>query len=213
STINEPSISYGPTYNLDSDYDCFTKAVSLGLWDYMRKSKSNGFVLSLSGGADSSAVACLVHSMIICAYNEFGDQLNDILKTSCDLSLPIKKRIQHYTRAVLTCVYQRTDNSSAQTEASALLLAKTIGAKFHTIDVQSIVDNYISLSQNIIGREMTWEQDDIALQNIQARSRAPSVWMLANIKGALLLSTSNRSEAAVGYATMDGDTCGGLSPI
>ncbi len=37
--------------------------------------------------------------------------------------------------------------------------------------------------------------------------------MLANLKNAILLSTSNRSEAAVGYATMDGDTCGGLSPI
>ena len=36
---------------------------------------------------------------------------------------------------------------------------------------------------------------------------------MANIQGALLLATSNRSEAAVGYATMDGDTCGGLSPI
>ncbi len=37
--------------------------------------------------------------------------------------------------------------------------------------------------------------------------------MLANLSQALLLATSNRSEAAVGYATMDGDTCGGLSPI
>jgi hypothetical protein len=37
--------------------------------------------------------------------------------------------------------------------------------------------------------------------------------MLANIRNALLLATSNRSEAAVGYATMDGDTSGGLSPI
>ena len=36
--------------------------------------------------------------------------------------------------------------------------------------------------------------------------------MLANLRGALLLATSNRSEAAVGYATMDGDTCGGLAP-
>jgi NAD+ synthase (glutamine-hydrolysing) len=37
--------------------------------------------------------------------------------------------------------------------------------------------------------------------------------MLANVRGALLIATSNRSEAAVGYATMDGDTAGGLSPI
>jgi len=53
----------------------------------------------------------------------------------------------------------------------------------------------------------------LALQNIQARARAPGIWLLANLRGALLLATSNRSEAAVGYATMDGDTCGGLSPI
>jgi NAD+ synthase (glutamine-hydrolysing) len=60
---------------------------------------------------------------------------------------------------------------------------------------------------------LTWETDDLALQNIQARVRGPGIWMLANMKSALLLATSNRSEAAVGYATMDGDTCGGLSPI
>ena len=64
-----------------------------------------------------------------------------------------------------------------------------------------------------MGRQLSWERDDLALQNIQARARGPSVWLLANIRGALLLATSNRSEAAVGYATMDGDTCGGLSPI
>ncbi|HMP07938.1 MAG TPA: NAD(+) synthase, partial [Lacipirellulaceae bacterium] len=54
---------------------------------------------------------------------------------------------------------------------------------------------------------------DVALQNVQARARGPGAWLLANLRGALLLATSNRSEAAVGYATMDGDTCGGLAPI
>ena len=39
------------------------------------------------------------------------------------------------------------------------------------------------------------------------------VWLLANIKGALLLATSNRSEVALGYATMDGDTAGGFAPL
>jgi NAD+ synthase (glutamine-hydrolysing) len=37
--------------------------------------------------------------------------------------------------------------------------------------------------------------------------------MVANVRNALLVATSNRSEAAVGYATMDGDTAGGLAPI
>ena len=75
------------------------------------------------------------------------------------------------------------------------------------------MDAYVSLISDATGRSLTWEDDDVTLQNIQARVRAPSVWMLANMRGALLLSTSNRSEAAVGYATMDGDTAGGLSPI
>ena len=64
-----------------------------------------------------------------------------------------------------------------------------------------------------MGHPLTWQDNDIALQNIQARVRGPGVWLLANLRGALLLTTSNRSEAAVGYATMDGDTCGGLAPI
>ena len=39
-----------------------------------------------------------------------------------------------------------------------------------------------------IQRPLSWHSDDIALQNIQARVRAPSVWLLANVKGALLLA-------------------------
>src|SRR5688500_18288261 len=71
----------------------------------------------------------------------------------------------------------------------------------------------MSMVSTAIGGKLSWETDDIALQNIQARVRAPGVWMLANLKNALLLATSNKSEAAVGYTTMDGDTSGGLSPI
>ena len=65
----------------------------------------------------------------------------------------------------------------------------------------------------VVGRPLDWSRDDLALQNIQARARAPGVWMLANLLGGLLISTSNRSEAAVGYATMDGDTAGGIAPL
>jgi NAD+ synthase (glutamine-hydrolysing) len=64
-----------------------------------------------------------------------------------------------------------------------------------------------------LGRELSWDLDDVALQNIQARARGPAAWLVANVRGAILLATSNRSEAAVGYATMDGDTCGGLAPL
>jgi NAD+ synthase (glutamine-hydrolysing) len=51
------------------------------------------------------------------------------------------------------------------------------------------------------------------MQNIQARTRVPALWMIANVKNALLLTTSNRSESSVGYVTMDGDSSGGLAPL
>jgi NAD+ synthase (glutamine-hydrolysing) len=92
-------------------------------------------------------------------------------------------------------------------------VALGLGATFHLWKIDALVDGYTGMVADTLGRPLDWRTDDIALQNIQARVRAPGVWMLANIEGKLLLATSNRSEAAVGYATMDGDTCGGLSPI
>ena len=75
------------------------------------------------------------------------------------------------------------------------------------------MEAYERLAEEALGRKLTWEQDDIARQNIQARVRSPGVWLLANLEGLLLLTTSNRSEVGVGYTTMDGDTSGGLAPI
>ena len=92
-------------------------------------------------------------------------------------------------------------------------MANAIGARHLEFDVEPLVQGYVGLVSRALGRELDWKRDDLALQNIQARVRAPGAWMLANLNNALLLSTSNRSEAAVGYATMDGDTAGGLSPI
>jgi NAD+ synthase (glutamine-hydrolysing) len=99
------------------------------------------------------------------------------------------------------------------TRISAAALAASIGTQHHEIEIDALVQGYRSLIESTINRPLTWAQDDITLQNVQARVRAPSVWMLANIKNALLLATSNRSEASVGYATMDGDTSGSISPI
>ena len=99
------------------------------------------------------------------------------------------------------------------TDTAATDLASALRAQHIRLDVDPMVESYVAAVSRQIGRELNWESDDIALQNIQARARAPGVWLLANLRNALLLSTSNRSEAAVGYATMDGDTCGGLSPI
>ena len=114
---------------------------------------------------------------------------------------------------LLTCVYQASANSSGTTREAARAVAGAVGARFLEFEIGELVDGFTRMVEGGLGRKMDWGRDDIALQNIQARVRAPGVWMVANLQNALLLATSNRSEAAVGYATMDGDTCGGLSPI
>jgi NAD+ synthase (glutamine-hydrolysing) len=187
------------------------QAVSLGLFDYLRKSKAKGFVLSLSGGADSSICAVLVAEMVKRASTELG------WKRFCDmLSLNEKEIESDWRKAVgklLTCAYQGTKNSSAQTLQAAKELADSIGAEFHQWLIDEEVNSYTEKIEHVIGRELTWQTDDISLQNIQARTRSPIIWMLANVKRAVLLTTSNRSEGDVGYATMDGDTSGSLAPI
>ena len=186
----------------------FMRAITLALFDYLRKSHSRGFVLSISGGADSAAAACLVALMVERAVEALG-----LERFADELGLEPRPSVEAWMAQLLCCAYQPTENSSDVTRSAAAGLASALDATFYVLDVQHIVESYEHLIGDAVGRPLTWEEDDITLQNIQARARGPSVWMLANMRGALLLSTSNRSEAAVGYATMDGDTCGGLSPI
>jgi NAD+ synthase (glutamine-hydrolysing) len=187
----------------------FVSCLSLALFDYMRKSKSKGFVLSLSGGADSSTCAVLVAEMVKRALAELGVSYF-AKKINIQLDQINSKDI---VRKLLTCVYQGTINSSVQTEESARELASEIGAEFYTWKIDDEVKSYTAKVENALNRKLDWQTDDIALQNIQARTRSPIIWMLANIKNALLLATSNRSEGDVGYCTMDGDTSGSISPI
>jgi len=204
--ITSQSWEYSPTLKEEE----FTRAVTLGLFDYMRKSRSNGFVISLSGGSDSSAIACLVRLMMELAVNELG--ITRLQQKLPYLTLP-KTTIADMVKTILTCVYQATENSGKVTQQAASTLAQNLGADYLEFKISKLVKGYVNLISEAVGEKLTWKKHDIALQNIQARSRAPSVWLLANMRNALLLATSNRSEAALGYATMDGDTAGSLSPL
>ena len=190
----------------------FAQASALGLFDYMRKSKSKGFVLSLSGGADSSTIAVLVAEMVRRGIKELGIE-RFVEKTGLQLSFASENPEKELVGQLLTTAYQGTKNSSDSTFKSAQSLAESLGAQFYSWTIEEEVNSYTDKIETAIGRKLTWETDDLALQNIQARSRSPIIWLLTNIKNALLLSTSNRSEGDVGYATMDGDTSGSISPI
>jgi NAD+ synthase (glutamine-hydrolysing) len=215
-----PEINYGKNqYQLEhweakgyQKEEEFTRAVALGLFDYLRKSRSNGWVISLSGGADSSAITALCYLALQMAHNELG---LEGLKAKLNYITSIQKAqtLQEVVKLMIINVYQGTENSSDATTHSATSLAESLGTHFLNININGLVEQYKSIIGQALDRELTWETDDIALQNIQARVRAPSAWLLANIHNCLLLATSNRSEASVGYATMDGDTSGSISPI
>jgi NAD+ synthase (glutamine-hydrolysing) len=158
-------------------------------------------------------VACLVALAVRLAAGELS-----VVEAARRLGLPAPDVVaddaaHRLVPATLTCVYQATANSGDVTRSAARGLAEALGATFHEFDIEAIVRGYEAIVSRAIGRPLSWDRDDVALQNIQARVRSPGVWMIANITGALLVATSNRSEAAVGYATMDGDTSGGIAPL
>lgn len=192
-----------------SEYEEFSKAASLALFDYLRKSRNRGFVLSLSGGADSGTLAILVAELVKNGLNELGFEA-----FQRKLNLPLEKGdLRHLVGQLLYTAYQGTVNSSEDTYLSAKEIADSIGANFYAWKIDGEVAAYRQSIETVLGRPLSWKTDDIALQNIQARARSPIIWMLANIQNCLLLATSNRSEGSVGYTTMDGDTSGSISPI
>jgi NAD+ synthase (glutamine-hydrolysing) len=193
----------------EDDFEDFTRAASLGLWDYLRKSGSKGYALSLSGGADSAACAVLVAEMAKRAFSTLGkEKIEEQLGISLGGNRP-----EDLIPELLWCLYQGTKNSSSVTREAAESLAKELNARYFSWEIDELVSGYIQNTEKLLGRNLSWEKDDLALQNIQARTRAPGIWLLANTANFLLLTTSNRSEGNVGYCTMDGDTAGSLAPL
>jgi NAD+ synthase (glutamine-hydrolysing) len=211
----EENVVVRESWELDADnlkYEEFARSVSLGMFDYMRKTGSRGFVNSLSGGCDSTVIVALVRMLCEFAVADLGIEA---VKTRLSYMTEIKDctTARELANVILYNVYQGTVNSSDTTSDAARHCAENIAGHFHRWDVDDLVAGYTGRVETMIGRKLDWTTDDIAMQNIQARVRAPGVWLLANILGAILITTSNRSEGTRGYCTMDGDTAGGLAPL
>lgn len=88
-------------------------------------------------------------------------------------------------------------------------LAENLGIELRTISITRIYHDYLAaLEEHMAGRE-----PDVTEENIQARIRGNIVMAFSNKFGHLVLSTGNKSEMAVGYATLYGDMSGGLAVI
>jgi NAD+ synthase (glutamine-hydrolysing) len=105
-------------------------------------------------------------------------------------------------RERLHCVSMPSRYSSEGTRADARRLAENLGCSFREIEIEGIVEAYHDALAGLEG---------LAAENLQARIRGVLLMALSNTRGWLVVSTGNKSELAVGYATLYGDMVGGFA--
>jgi NAD+ synthase (glutamine-hydrolysing) len=102
-----------------------------------------------------------------------------------------------------------TKFNSAETISDAEKSAKNLGIEFHSIPIEPLLQNY---SQEL-GKVSGWDEKGLAFENLQARIRGVILMSMSNQFGYIVLTTGNKSETSVGYATLYGDTAGGFAVI
>jgi NAD+ synthase (glutamine-hydrolysing) len=99
--------------------------------------------------------------------------------------------------------------SSAHSVSDSEKLAENLGVSYNIVPIQEIFDSFNQSLKNIF----KGKNPDLTEENIQARIRGTLLMAYSNKFGNILLNTSNKSEAAVGYGTLYGDMSGGLSVL
>jgi NAD+ synthase (glutamine-hydrolysing) len=99
--------------------------------------------------------------------------------------------------------------NSPQTISDAQSLAENLGIKLLTIPIGPVLERFDESLRTV----RDWNNSGIAYENLQARIRGCILMSLSNQMGCLVLTTGNKSETAVGYATLYGDTAGGFAVI
>jgi NAD+ synthase (glutamine-hydrolysing) len=158
-------------------YEEVYSALTLGTRDYVRKNGFNKVVIGLSGGIDSSLVACVA-----------ADALGSENVTG--VSMPSRF-------------------TSDMSNDDAAILAANLGINHLRIPIEDVFTAYIeALADTFNGYPQ-----DVTEENIQARIRGNYLMALSNKFGWMVLTTGNKSEMSVGYATLYGDMAGGYAVI
>jgi len=168
-----------------SDEEHLFRALVLGVRDYCRKTGFKKALLGLSGGIDSAVTAAL----------------------ACAALGP-----ENITGVALPGPY-----SSEHSKTDAYELAKRLGMKCITVPIAPMFDGAVStLDPAMVAVEASRlgeKLPDLAEENLQSRLRGTILMALSNRTGAIVLTTGNKSELAVGYCTLYGDMNGGLAVL
>lgn len=106
-----------------------------------------------------------------------------------------------------------TRYSSPGSLTDAAALAKNLGVAHRVIDIDPMFQAYVEQLGPVLDALSAAGPADVTLENIQARVRGATLMAISNRTGALVLTTGNKSELAVGYCTLYGDMVGGLAVI
>ncbi len=99
--------------------------------------------------------------------------------------------------------------NTAETRGDAEKLAENLGIEFHTVPIADTLEAFSKTLETLDG----WDENGLAYENLQARIRGTMMMSYSNQFGWLVLTTGNKSETAVGYCTLYGDTAGGFAVI
>ncbi len=99
--------------------------------------------------------------------------------------------------------------SSEGSVADARAMAEALGIRFEIVPITPVYESFLAALDPVFGGAAR----DVTEENLQARLRGATLMALSNKWNALVLTTGNKSELAVGYCTLYGDMCGGLAVI
>ncbi|CAI6327155.1 unnamed protein product [Periconia digitata] len=226
-----------PTSSLAAQLHAPEEEIALGpaawLWDYLRRSKAAGFLIPLSGGLDSCSTATLVFSMcrmVFQALEEGNEQVRLDVKRIAGAHREegwMPKSPQDLCNTILHTVYMAmSKQSSEETSSRAARLSEAIGSYHLRLEIDDVFHAERDLLKSTNNFTPTFEgstAENIALQNIQARTRMVTAYYYAQMlptvrqrKGGgslLVLGSANCDEALRGYYTKYDASAADINPI
>jgi len=163
--------------------------------------------------SEDDDVELIHHALVLGIRDYFGKMglKNAVLGLSggIDSAVTLALATEALGASAMRVLLMPSQYSSDHSVTDAVKLAQKLGVRYDVVDIRSIYSAFTdSLSGLFKGR-----QPDLTEENIQARIRGNLLMAVSNKFGNILLNTSNKSEAAVGYGTLYGDMSGGLSVL
>jgi len=107
------------------------------------------------------------------------------------------------------CIMMPSPYTSQDSLDDAAGCAELIGARLDTVSIEPVMEAF----DDMLGPLFTDRDADVTEENIQSRARGNLLMAVSNKLGSMVLTTGNKSEMSVGYATLYGDMCGGYSVL